>query len=132
MGESKKKRLKTFPHIEARDFQHPWDAKATEALKSVPGLDKVVSKVMEYGLERVFIWRTRLQMFASRDEPDSIFPGNFVSLPCLAKIICEDNKILQFPNEVLQYDAAMSALPKRNKLGRQSVEAVLFRTLPDD
>ncbi|MGE0886947.1 MAG: M48 family metallopeptidase [Blastocatellales bacterium] len=54
MGETKKKRLKTFPHIEARDFQHPWDAKATEALKSVPGLDKVVSKVMEYGLERIF------------------------------------------------------------------------------
>jgi len=54
MGETKKKRLKTFPHISARDFQHPWDAKATEALKSVPGLDKVVSKVMEYGLERIF------------------------------------------------------------------------------
>lgn len=54
MGETKKKRLKTFPQIEARDFQHPWDAKATEALRAVPGLDKVAAKVMEYGLERIF------------------------------------------------------------------------------
>ena len=54
MGETKKKRLRTFPDIEAKDFQHPWDAKATEALKNVPGLDKVVSKILEYGLERIF------------------------------------------------------------------------------
>jgi Zn-dependent protease with chaperone function len=54
MGETKKKRLRTFPEIEAKDFQHPWDATATEALKSVPGLDLVVSKIMEYGLERIF------------------------------------------------------------------------------
>lgn len=33
---------------------HPWDAKATEGLASVPGLDLVVKKVMEHGLERVF------------------------------------------------------------------------------
>jgi Zn-dependent protease with chaperone function len=54
MGETKKKRLRTFPDIEAKDFQHPWDATATEALKTVPGLDLVVSKIMEYGLERIF------------------------------------------------------------------------------
>jgi len=54
MSETKKKRLKTFPDIEAKDFQHPWDAKATEALKNVPGLDKVIAKIMEYGLERIF------------------------------------------------------------------------------
>lgn len=54
MTESKKKRLRTFPDLDAKDFQHPWDAKATEALKSVPGLDLVVSKIMEYGLERIF------------------------------------------------------------------------------
>ncbi|HMV46769.1 MAG TPA: M48 family metallopeptidase [Blastocatellia bacterium] len=54
MAETKKKRLKTFPDIEAKDFQHPWDIKATDALKSVPGLDQVVSKILEYGLERIF------------------------------------------------------------------------------
>ncbi|MBS1787929.1 MAG: M48 family metallopeptidase [Acidobacteria bacterium] len=54
MGEPKKRRLKTFPQINAEEFQHPWDATATDALKSVPGLDKVIAKIMEYGLERIF------------------------------------------------------------------------------
>jgi Zn-dependent protease with chaperone function len=54
MSETKKKRLRTFANLEAKDFQHPWDASATEALKSVPGIDLVVTKVMEYGLERIF------------------------------------------------------------------------------
>ena len=54
MGETKKKKLRTFPDLDAKAFQHPWDATATESLKSVPGLDLVVSKIMEYGLERIF------------------------------------------------------------------------------
>jgi Zn-dependent protease with chaperone function len=54
MSETKKKRLRTFANLEAKDFQHPWDANATEALKSVPGIDLVISKIMEYGLERIF------------------------------------------------------------------------------
>src|SRR5262244_3363480 len=54
MNETKKKKLRTFPGLEAKDFQHPWDATATEALKSVPGLNVVVAKIMEYGLGRVF------------------------------------------------------------------------------
>jgi Zn-dependent protease with chaperone function len=54
MGETKKRRLRTFANLEAKDFQHPWDANATEALKSVPGIDLIVAKIMEYGLERIF------------------------------------------------------------------------------
>jgi Zn-dependent protease with chaperone function len=55
MGETvAKKKLKTFPGLGADEFQHPHDAAATEALSSVPGLDTVVSKVMELGLERVY------------------------------------------------------------------------------
>jgi len=54
MGETRKRQLRTFPDLAARDFQHPHDAMATEALKSVPGLDLVIAKIMEYGLERVF------------------------------------------------------------------------------
>jgi len=49
-----KKKLKTFAGLTAAEFQHPHDAAATEALSSVPGLDTVVSKVMELGLERVY------------------------------------------------------------------------------
>ena len=47
MADSKKRKLVTFPGLAARDFQHPDDITATEALRSVPGLDTVVSKVME-------------------------------------------------------------------------------------
>jgi len=51
---TKRKQLKTFPGLLAAEFQHPHDAAATEALASVPGLDLVVSKVLEYGLERIY------------------------------------------------------------------------------
>ena len=54
MNETKKKKLRTFPGLDAKDFQHPWDATATEALKSIPGLNLIIAKIMEYGLERVF------------------------------------------------------------------------------
>jgi Zn-dependent protease with chaperone function len=49
-----KKKLKTFAGLTAAEFQHPHDAAATEALSAVPGLDTVVSKVMELGIERVY------------------------------------------------------------------------------
>ena len=54
MSETRKRQLRTFPNLAAKDFQHPHDATATEALKAVPGLDTVIAKVMEYGLERLF------------------------------------------------------------------------------
>jgi len=54
-GKGKKQRkLRTFPGLEATDFQHPEDVTATETLKKIPGLDTIMSKVMEYGLERVY------------------------------------------------------------------------------
>jgi Zn-dependent protease with chaperone function len=54
MSETRKRQLRTFPNLVAKDFQHPYDVAATEALKAVPGLDKVIAKIMEYSLERVF------------------------------------------------------------------------------
>lgn len=46
--------LKTYPGLRSSDFMHPWDVKATAALKSVPGFDKVISKIIEYSFERVY------------------------------------------------------------------------------
>lgn len=46
--------LKTYPGLRAADFMHPWDVKATAALKSVPGFDKVIAKIIEYSFERVY------------------------------------------------------------------------------
>lgn len=50
----KRRSLKTYPGLKAADFMHPFDVQSTEALRSVPGLDTVTKKVMEYGLERLF------------------------------------------------------------------------------
>ncbi|PRQ06285.1 M48 family metallopeptidase [Enhygromyxa salina] len=46
--------LKTLPGLAAADFMHPWDAKATAALKAVPGFDKLIAKIVEYSFERVY------------------------------------------------------------------------------
>src|SRR5262249_41946393 len=54
MGETKRRHLRTFPVLRAAAFQPPADVAATEALRSGPGLDTVMSKVMEYGFERLY------------------------------------------------------------------------------
>lgn len=54
MAETKKRKLKTFPGLTADTFQHPADVAATETLKAIPGLDKAIAKLMEYGLERLY------------------------------------------------------------------------------
>src|SRR5690606_5984566 len=36
------------------EFRHPLDLRATEALRQVPGLDKLLAKILEVGLERMF------------------------------------------------------------------------------
>ena len=51
---SERRNLKTFPGLQGNDFMHPWDIKATAALKNVPGFDKVIAKVMEYSFERIY------------------------------------------------------------------------------
>jgi Zn-dependent protease with chaperone function len=51
---AKKRKLLTFPGLQAADFQHPDDVVATDALRAVPGLDTVVKKLMEYGFERLY------------------------------------------------------------------------------
>lgn len=49
----RKRQLKTFPGLDRDAWMHPWDVKATGALKKVPGLATLTRKLMEYGLERV-------------------------------------------------------------------------------
>lgn len=53
MSGTRRRKLRTFPGLTAMDFQHPRDIAATEALRKVPGLDLVIAKVLEYGLERL-------------------------------------------------------------------------------
>jgi len=42
----------TFPDISAQGFAHPADRAATAAIRTVPGLDKVVKLLTEHGYER--------------------------------------------------------------------------------
>jgi Zn-dependent protease with chaperone function len=51
---TRRKQLRTFPGLQAEDFQHPDDLTATSALQAIPGLDTLMAKVLEYGFERVY------------------------------------------------------------------------------
>ena len=84
MSDNKKRQLKTFPGLKPEQFMHPWDIKATDGLASVPGLDKVVGKVMEYGFERVFY----LQNIADNVRvSDKMFPKLYRYLKWGCKIL---------------------------------------------
>lgn len=54
MAETKKRKLRTYKGLTADAFQHPADESAMRALRKVPGIDKALAKIMEYGLERLF------------------------------------------------------------------------------
>jgi Zn-dependent protease with chaperone function len=54
VSEIKKRKLRTLPGLGAGEFQHPSDVSATDALRSIPGMDRALSKIMEYGLERLY------------------------------------------------------------------------------
>ncbi len=87
MSAPKKRKLRTFPGLEPDQFQHPDDVKATDALRSVPALDKVVSKIMEYGLERMFY----LENTASNARvSERMFPRMHRSLKWACKILDVD------------------------------------------
>jgi Zn-dependent protease with chaperone function len=51
---TKKRKLRTLTGLDVERFRHPSDARATDALKKIPGLDKAMAKLLEYGLERVY------------------------------------------------------------------------------
>jgi Zn-dependent protease with chaperone function len=54
-GDGKKKRkLRTLTGLTVDEFRHPSDQRATDALKKIPGIDKLFAKVLEVGLERVY------------------------------------------------------------------------------
>jgi Zn-dependent protease with chaperone function len=50
----KKRKLRTLAGVSVDEFRHPLDQRATDALKQVPGLDKLLAKLLEVGFERMF------------------------------------------------------------------------------
>jgi Zn-dependent protease with chaperone function len=51
---SKKRKLRALPGLDVEQLRHPTDTRATDALKKIPGLDKLLAKILEYGLERLY------------------------------------------------------------------------------
>jgi Zn-dependent protease with chaperone function len=51
---TRRRKLRPLPGLVAADFQHPSDIVATDALRRIPGLEKAMSKLLEYGLERLY------------------------------------------------------------------------------
>ena len=50
---AKKRKLRTFSGLTLDSFQHDKDKQATDALRKIPGLDRAIAKILEYGFERV-------------------------------------------------------------------------------
>lgn len=50
----KQRKLRALTGLSVEDFRHPNDARATDALRKIPGLDKALAKLLEYGLERLY------------------------------------------------------------------------------
>jgi len=50
----KKRKLRTLAGLSVDEFRHASDQKATDALKKIPGVDKLFAKVLEVGLERMY------------------------------------------------------------------------------
>ncbi|HEY4239083.1 MAG TPA: M48 family metallopeptidase [Kofleriaceae bacterium] len=50
----KRRQLRPLRGLSVEELRHPSDARATDALKKIPGLDRLLGKILEYGLERVF------------------------------------------------------------------------------
>jgi Zn-dependent protease with chaperone function len=50
----RRRKLRPLPGLDVEELRHPSDARATDALKKIPGLDKALAKLLEYGLERLY------------------------------------------------------------------------------
>ena len=82
--QKKQRKLRTYPELERQAFMHTWDIKATAALHRVPGFDRVIAKVMEYGLERVLF----LQNIADNVRvTDKMFPRLYRYLQWSCKVL---------------------------------------------
>jgi hypothetical protein len=53
-GDGKKKRkLRALAGLSVDEFRHPSDQRATDALKKIPGFDKLIAKLLEVGASSV-------------------------------------------------------------------------------
>lgn len=87
MSDPKRRQLRTFAGLAANDFQHPDDVGAIEALRALPGLDTVVGKFLEYGLERVYYLENTADNVRVTEK---MFPRLYKSLKWACRILDVD------------------------------------------
>ena len=51
---TRRRKLRPLTGLSVEELRHPNDARATDALRRIPGLDKALAKLLEYGLERIY------------------------------------------------------------------------------
>ena len=52
MAQTLPEAVEPYPDISSKAYEHPADRAATAALQSIPVMDKVVRRLVEYGYER--------------------------------------------------------------------------------
>ena len=81
---NKKRKLRVLGGLSVDEFRHPSDQKATDALKKIPGIDKLFTKILEIGFERLFY----VENVASNLRVTSkMFPRLYRSLTWACKIL---------------------------------------------
>ncbi len=79
--------MKRIVNLDPREYEHPFDKKALDALQRTKGLDTLVKKFYEYGVEKIF----NIQLTSSNLR---VTPSSF---PDLYNIFEEARQILNLP-----------------------------------
>ncbi|HAJ58976.1 MAG TPA: protease, partial [Cyanobacteria bacterium UBA8543] len=88
--------------LTSQDYEHPFDRSAREALEATPGLKAIVSKLNEYGIERVL----KIQYTGSNLKANS---KNFPELDGTIKTVCETLYVASNPDLYIRWDYGINA-----------------------
>lgn len=88
--------------LDSREYEHPFDHRALAALTGTPGLETLVRKFNEYGLERIF----RIQYTGSNLR---VTPRNFPELDSALREACDLLDIAAVPDLYVQWDYSIGA-----------------------
>ncbi len=88
--------------LDSREYEHPFDRRALEALTGTPGLETLVRKFNEYGLERLF----RISFTGSNLK---VTPRNFPDLDAMLHELCGILDIARVPDLYIRWDYGVNA-----------------------
>lgn len=92
-----------LPGLDPREYQHPLDDQALEALQAIPGLDAIASAFMKHGLERFFT----IQYTGSHLE---ITAENYPALMAQLEEVCRVLHLPRIPRLYVEWQDQINAL----------------------